>query len=248
MKVSTHLEHLASDGTALADAAEVAGWDARVAACDWDVGELVRHVGGIHRWAAEIVRTAAASHDVPAAREVGNGPTDDALLAWFSAGHAALLETLRAAPEDLECFTFLPAPSALAFWARRQAHETAIHRADAESATGSITPFASAFAQDGIAEMLHGFAARRSMAVAVAGDLVLRPADGSPAWRVQLGGERIMASPCPDGATGGDEPGTAVSGTSSDLYLWLWNRPAEVTIQGDGAVARAWADVRVRWT
>lgn len=34
----------------------------------------------------------------------------------------------------VDCWTFLDAPSPLAFWARRQAHETAIHRADAQLA------------------------------------------------------------------------------------------------------------------
>ena len=43
---------------------------------------------------------------------------------------------LRSAPADLDCFTFLPAESARHFWARRQAHETAIHRVDAENAAG----------------------------------------------------------------------------------------------------------------
>jgi len=40
---------------------------------------------------------------------------------------------LASAPPDLDCLTFLAAPSPLAMWARRQAHETAIHRVDAES-------------------------------------------------------------------------------------------------------------------
>ena len=39
----------------------------------------------------------------------------------------------------MRCFAFLPAPSPLAFWARRQAHETGIHRADVESAGFACT-------------------------------------------------------------------------------------------------------------
>ena len=51
-------------------------------------------------------------------------------------GCADLVAALAAAPDDLECWTFLPAPSPRAMWARRQAHETAIHRVDAELAAG----------------------------------------------------------------------------------------------------------------
>ena len=47
----------------------------------------------------------------------------------------------------------------MAFWARRQAHETGIHRADAESPAGrgGTTLFPPEFAVDGIEEMLFGF-------------------------------------------------------------------------------------------
>ena len=43
-------------------------------------------------------------------------------------------------------------------WARRQAHETAIHRYDAESASGDVNGFDLDFAVDGIDEILVGFA------------------------------------------------------------------------------------------
>jgi uncharacterized protein (TIGR03083 family) len=241
MDVADHLDHLAGDGLLLTDAAARAGLDAQVAACRWDVRSLVTHIGGVHRWAADIVHTAAPSGDTAAGRAVGQGPGDAALLEWFRDGHAALMSALRAAPADLACFAFLPAPSPLAFWARRQAHETGIHRADAESASGAITPFAPSFAQDGIAEMLHGFAARRSNAVSTPGTIALRPTDGGVAWLVTLGGDRIAAEPSDADAD------AVVGGSSSDLYLWLWNRPAEVTVTGDAALAELWRTVRVRW-
>jgi len=173
------------------------------------------------------------------------------LLPWFVEGHRALVETLCAAPADLDCATFLPAPSPLAFWARRQAHETAIHRSDAQAAAAiaessgrnpSTTLHDRAFAQDGIAEILLGFAARRSNAIAQPGVLALCAADG-PHWRIELGGERIAA--VPDEAPDAD---AVVSGTSSDIYLWLWNRPSAATVAGAADVAKLWRTVRVRWS
>ncbi len=241
MDIEDHLRQLVDAGERLADAAERSGWDAPVAACRWDVRDLVTHVGGIHRWAAAIVATASRGSDDATSRAVGQGPGDEARLDWFRAGHAALVSTLRAAPPDLDCFTFLPAPSPLAFWARRQAHETAIHRADAESASGEITPFDAAFAQDGIAEMLHGFARRRSHAIATAATLALRPDDGANPWLVTFGGERIEAV-----ESDGQAP-AAVTGSSSDIYLWLWNRPSAAAVSGDADIAKQWRTVRVRW-
>ena len=99
-------------------------------------GDLLRHTGYIHRWATRHV-TECPDHvlDGPPEEEIlRGGAPDPELLGWFRAGHAALVETLTTADPALECATFMAAPSSLAFWARRQAHETAIHRADAESA------------------------------------------------------------------------------------------------------------------
>jgi uncharacterized protein (TIGR03083 family) len=244
MDVPSLITQLAADGPLLAAAAQRAGWDAPVPATQWTVRDLVTHTGGVHRWAADVVATCSPTTETAAGDAVGSGPPDDELLDWFRDGHAALVTTLRAAPADLRCATFLPADSALHFWARRQAHETAIHRVDAEGAAGGgASEFPVAFAQDGIAEILNGFARRRSNAVARAATIGLDAADGS-SWLITLGGERIESVPS-------DElPPTDVTvrGGSADLYLWLWNRPSAVAVDGDAEVARLWTNaVRVRW-
>src|ERR1700734_3905792 len=46
-------------------------------------------------------------------------------------------------------------------WAARHAHETAIHRADADSASGVQPDYEPDFAADGIDELITGFAPRR---------------------------------------------------------------------------------------
>jgi uncharacterized protein (TIGR03083 family) len=234
------VDQLESDGPLLAFAADRAGWEAPVPGTRWNVRELVVHAGGVYRWATSIVTNGLSENDAAAAGAVGTGPGDDDLLNWFSDGHAGLLSALRSAPPELDCFSFLPAPSALAFWARRQAHETAIHRADAEAAGGGMASFPPAFAQDGIAELLLGFARRRSQAVRTAGAIALHATDG-PSWLVTLGGDRNEAV---EGVAAGD---VTVSGSSSDLYLWLWNRPTHAEVTGDPAVAALWRRVRVRW-
>jgi uncharacterized protein (TIGR03083 family) len=245
MEIPALIAQLAADGSLLSEAAERAGWDAPVPATRWDVRTLVTHIGGVHRWAADIVTTGSKTGDTAAGQAVGTGPIDAELLEWFQNGHAALVETLRSAPDDLACFTFLPADSALHFWARRQAHETAIHRVDAEGgAAGDVTPFEAAFAQDGIAEILKGFGYRRPNAVSTPGTIGLDAADG-PSWLITLGGERIAAVES-EHLVGTD---VTVRGLSSDLYRWLWNRPTDAVVDGDEDVAALWTKtVRVRWS
>lgn len=245
MDVERLLNELAADGPQLIEAADRAGWDAPVPGTTWDVRALVKHVGGVHRWAADIVDTCSSTTDTLAGKAVGSGPADDELVEWFHNGFAALLATLSSAPADLACATFLPAPTPLHFWVRRQAHETAIHRADAQSAAGSVTPFETDFAQDGIAEILQGFAARRSNAISEPGVLGLDLLGDGPSWVITFGGERIRAEQT-------EEFGPVdftVRGSASDAYLWLWNRPCEAIVEGDESIGRSWADtVRVRWS
>lgn len=245
MEVAALINRLESDGRLLIAAARRAGWDAPVPHTDWDVRELVKHTGGIHRWAADIVTTGSRRFDTPAGEAVGSGPDDDELAEWFENGHVALVATLRSAAPDLDCATFLPADSPLHFWSRRQAHETAIHRVDAEAAAGGdITLFDAEFAQDGIAEILCGFARRKSNAVARTASLGLDAADG-PSWLVTFGGERIEATESED-LVGTD---VTVRGVSSDLYRWLWNRASDAVVDGDAQVAQLWSDtVKVRWS
>jgi len=239
--IETHVKAIQEHGVALADAAERAGLDAAVLTCpDWSVRDLVGHQGQVHRWAASYV----ASGSTEPSNELEDVPGDDALLDWYSEGHAGLVDAINRAPADLACWAFLPAPSPLAFWARRQAHETAIHRVDAEgAAAGEITPFATDFAQDGIGEIVRGFGARKRKEPDRAAVLGLDALDAA-SWLLTFGGERIQAVESADPSSAD----AVVRGSSSQLYRWLWNRPSDAVVDGDFSVAQLWADaVRVRW-
>ncbi len=138
VEISAHIDALERDGALLADAAEAAGLQAAVPGCPgWQVRDLVRHQAYVHDWAARHVRDRSPElidDGITESDILARGPADADLVAAYRDGHAALVAALRDADPDLECATFMPAPSPLAFWARRQAHETAIHRYDAQSA------------------------------------------------------------------------------------------------------------------
>ncbi|MFI5804764.1 maleylpyruvate isomerase family mycothiol-dependent enzyme [Streptomyces sp. NPDC051561] len=244
MNTETRLNHLARQGELLATAAETAGTDATVPTCPgWQVGDLLRHTGMVHRWA-----TAFVVHGYKEYQPDGGEPDLDGaeLLTWFREGHAALVAALRAAPAALECWTFLPAPSPLAFWARRQTHETTVHRMDAESAAGGrLGPVDRELALDGIDELLTAFHARERSRVRsrTPGTLRVRATDGpSPAvWTVHL-------SPDAPPRTVRDDEGPAdaeLSGPAELLYATLWNRlPAStLKVNGDLELVRAWQEL-----
>lgn len=242
MQISYHITALEREGRLLADAATAAGLDAPVSPCPgWTVRDLVTHIGGVHRWAAGIVRDRLAEDPAPTDDELEKPGGRDA-VEWFREGHAALVQTLQGADPQLQCYTFLPAPSPLAFWARRQAHETAIHRVDAETASGKpITPVVDDFARDGVEELLRGFAARSRRRSEVARTLAVRP-DFDEGWLVTLSDQGIRTT------SGNGAADCTISGSVSDLYYWLWNRPAIVEVSGDRQLADYWRTFRVRWS
>ena len=256
MEIAEHVNALRREGEWLADAAERAGLDAPVPPCaPWQVKDLLRHTGYVHRWAARhITECPDQIIDGPSEEEILSGGADDArLLAWFRDGHAALTQTLATADPAVACATFMPAPSPLAFWARRQAHETAIHRADADSAAGTIPEYEADFAADGIDELIMGFGRRRKYqpgSNAEGTRLRVLATDTGDAWLIEAHEGRLQPRRDVDGQ---EAAGCTVSGPASGLYLYLWNRAdaarAGVTVTGDPGLLSAWqSSVRVRWS
>jgi uncharacterized protein (TIGR03083 family) len=258
MEISEHIEHLAAQGELLAQAAERTPLTAPVPSCPgWQLRDLLAHIGYVHRWATAYVAD-ARPHRADRLGEtelLQDAPPDDVLRGWFRDGHAALLATLRGADPAVRCWTFMDAPSPLAFWARRQTHETTIHRADAQLAAAPAQPPAAVpagLAADGIDELVTGFGGRKPGKLADApATLVIRAGDGpaAPAWTVVMGrpGARVCRGAEP--AAAGDRY-CEVSGPAPDLYLALWNRrpPGGLDVRGDSGVLASWLDrVQVRW-
>jgi hypothetical protein len=179
------------------------------------------------------------------------------------------VRALGAADPGLNCWAFLPAPSPLAFWARRQAHETAIHRVDAEQAAGQSpstgqpasaaggaapgngTSFEPAFAADGVDELVMGFLARsikRGNWAGPSGSLAIHAVDGSAGgadWLIAGGQDAPLVSR----ATG--RANCDVTGPASELYLMLWNRaPADrLRVTGDPGILAAFGRaLQVTWS
>jgi len=151
VETTEHLAELRRHGELLGAAAERSDLDTPIPTCpDWTMRDLLRHMGDVHRWAAAHVEQGRMQPIRVVEEVAGPVPGDADLLAWFREGHDRLVRTLSEADPDMACWTFLPAPSPLAFWTRRQSHETSIHRADAESPGGVLTAFDPRFAADGI--------------------------------------------------------------------------------------------------
>jgi uncharacterized protein (TIGR03083 family) len=225
MDVTEHIEVLRGEGELMADAVAAAAAGAPVPSCpDWVVRDLVHHQGAVHRWATAFVAGAKTDPvDVSFEEVTGPKPSDGDLADWLRQGHAALVTTLAEASPDVQCWAFMPAASPLAFWARRQAHETSIHRVDAELAAGrrpqGVEP---RFGADGVDELLTGFVVRRKARRPTDAPKVLLVSctDAEGHWRVTVDGEQITA----EAAAATNDADCVLRGGASHLYQALWNR------------------------
>jgi uncharacterized protein (TIGR03083 family) len=251
LSLDDHLAGLARNGVALRDAAAAAGLETAVPTCPaWNVTQLVIHQSMVHRWAAANLR-GEADHRTSDSETQGQAAPD--VLAWYSDGLTALIDTVRATPVDARAKVFLrDAPPPRRFWARRQCHETTIHSVDAISAAQRRWPTAAdvgldpLLAADGIDELLTGFITRgQGKLHATEPYLILVEAtDTGHAWTV-----RVSDGPIVTTVGQSAQPNVVFSGTAGQLYLSLWNRADEITVTGPPDVLDQWrSQVRVSWS
>jgi uncharacterized protein (TIGR03083 family) len=198
------LAHLRADADAVLAVLAAGGLVEPVTACPgWTVRELVEHLGGVHRWAAQIVRTGRPQQEKDAPPE----PAD--LPRWFDEGASDLIKALGASDPAAPCWSFTAARTA-GFWWRRQALETAVHRWDVERAVGAPGPIDPALAAAGVTEVVELMTPRQiklGRMPSASGALQLTATDTGDRW--ELG----------EGRSAGH-----VEAGAEQLLLLLWQR------------------------
>jgi uncharacterized protein (TIGR03083 family) len=221
------LAEVLSSTDALADIISGADPATRVPTCpEWTLRQLATHVGRAQRWAATIVATRSAE-PIPF-REVPGGrlPDDPAERpGWLRRGASGLAEAVRGAGTGLVWTHLGMGPAS--YWARRMAHETAVHRADGQIAVAQRPVIDPVIAADGIDEWLGLLAAGADEEQAVhppalRDGTVLHlhvtdeGTDGE--WLLRGGPSGIIV------AAGHGKGDTAVRGPASALLLMLMRR------------------------
>ncbi|MET9326558.1 maleylpyruvate isomerase family mycothiol-dependent enzyme [Tsukamurella sp. NPDC003166] len=237
------LAALERDGDAVA-AIAAERLDLDVPSCPgWTVRDLIVHLGAVHRWAATFLELGPDAQAMFAPVE-DDAPADAAVLGWYRDRLDGLLTELRrhGADEPARAFT---GRATAGFWMRRQAHETAVHRWDAENSWSAAEPVESRLAGDGVEEWAEVFAGRflargPGLPDGLVGRTVhLHGTDRDDAeWTLKFARDSVAVE---RGHAKGD---AALRGTTSDLYLALWRRVplADLETFGDATVAPALLD------
>jgi uncharacterized protein (TIGR03083 family) len=211
------------------------GFDADVPTCeDWNMAALVRHISKIYAFVTVVVSTRATQ--LPQRPALPDGEP----LAVLS----DVLDDVVAALSEIDADTPVwnwsdDAPDLGLFWARRMAHESSVHRYDAQAAHGVVQPIEAELAGDGVDELIDMVAPRiyrRDGMAGPAGSIALQSSDDG-SWLLGLE---------PDGLARLEvlsEPDATARGTSSALLLASYSRVPWTSLEIEGDL-----DLLTQWT
>lgn len=228
-----YAEHVRADAALLAEAAGSAGLDTPVPSCPgWSVRDLVEHVAETYFHKVACMRDKAFPDPWPPPRD------DTPALTHLADAAAALLAELTSRDPGEFAATWWWDEQTVGFWGRRMAHESAIHRIDAQLAAGAVSAVDDALAVDGVDEILRLHLAGDWSDDPVEGlpGATLRVVSGEHAWRVVMEPAAVVANV----DKWPDEPVRAVvRGEPGALYLGLWGRGDDAlpVVEGEQAVA-----------
>lgn len=198
----------------------------------WTVRDLAVHLSRVHHWAAAQARRQTET-------PLGRGPFD--LPELYGRCAAELRTTLADLPPDAPAWTLVE-HGVVAFWHRRQLHETLVHLGDLQAAralagevsrpgrpwTHVVTSEVWADAVDEVVTVLHPRQVRLGRCAPLPAAIRLTDAEDDRTWS-------------PEHAPGA--PAVEVSGPASALALLLWRRigPDDPAVQvvGDRAALQA---------
>jgi uncharacterized protein (TIGR03083 family) len=212
----------------------------------WNLVQLLRHLGGGQHWAAEVVRTrASAPPDDRYFRDLSADPAGFS-PGWLVEEALDLAAALHEAGPDAAMWTPVPGGTA-AFFARRFAHETLVHRADATLAVGGKVSIGECVAVDALDEWLElgtlpimfEFHPRQRELLGPGRTIHLHATDAADAeWLIDLTGDVITWRRTHEKAA------VAVRGPLTALLMLIYRRipVTDVEVLGDGDLLAFWLD------
>jgi uncharacterized protein (TIGR03083 family) len=212
----------------------------------WTVRSVARHVAGSHH-AVALILSERPTADFERAAAMPRVEADDPdFPGWFASNTERLLVQCRTVPPDAVCWSPHPILAGTgAYWTRRIAYDTLVHRWDAEAGAGIAGPaMAPEVAADAVDEVLDvGLRVTRAVVGAPPGPAVgLECTDADRAWRLDLGEVgRLSIDPGPG------EVAVTLRGTAEALLLWIWGRRnlegAALAIAGDASILDRWTEL-----
>lgn len=231
-----YLIHLNSDYRLLA--AAIPGAPVDVPSCPgWTTDDLAKHMAQVYLHQAFVVETGSAPENK---EHLSPYPRTEDFLEFMGWGFAAITKALDVNRAERKTWSWHHSDFTVDFWFRRMAHETVIHRIDAELAAGSVTPIDEELALDGVDEVLDFLPLLGSWPEAPNVDfgivsIAASTKSGKIFWDVNFTSEAATVS-----ATDEANPNArlVISGDAEAMDLYLWGRinssDPRISLSGEG--------------
>ena len=231
-----YLIHLNADYQLLASAIPESPVD--VPSCPgWTTKDLAKHMAHVYLGQAYVVETGSQAENK---EHLAPYPRTEDFMEFMSWGFDAITKALDINRPERQTWSWHHSDQSVDFWFRRMAHETVIHRVDAEQAVGAVTKIDEALALDGVDEVLDFLPLMGSWPEVPNIDfgivsIVATTKSGSQVWDLQFADEAATVSAA-DKANASAR--LVISGDAEAMDLYLWGRidssDPRISITGEG--------------
>ena len=231
-----YLIHLNADYQLLASAIPESPVD--VPSCPgWTTKDLAKHMAHVYLGQAYVVETGSQAENK---EHLAPYPRTEDFIEFMSWGFAAITKALEINRPERPTWSWHHSDHTVDFWFRRMAHETVIHRIDAEQAVGAVSEIDEVLALDGVDEVLDFLPLMGSWPEVPNIDfgivsIVATTKSGTQVWDLHFTDQAATVSAA-------DQPNPAarlvISGDAEAMDLYLWGRidssDPRISITGDG--------------
>lgn len=221
MNATEYAELRAAEGARLNEIAADAErspdmWARRVPSCgDWTLEALIEHCATVWTFVRSSITAGTRVDPATITRPPGS------VSQWHADAFESLTGLMTDRAPDAEAWSWDPEQQSMSFWWRRMAHESTMHRWDAEAALGiAPAPIAPELAVDGVNELFDVYVRLRLPGgFAGNGETVhLHATDADGEW---------VITRTPDGMQverAHAKSDVAARGSAQDLLLFVWGR------------------------
>ena len=231
-----YLIHLNADYQLLA--AAIPGAPVEVPSCPgWTTKDLAKHMAHVYLGQAFVVETGGQAEN---REHLAPYPRTEDFMEFMSWGFDAITKALDINRPERPTWSWHHSDQSVDFWFRRMAHETVIHRIDAEQAVGTVSKIDEALALDGVDEVLDFLPLMGSWPEAPNVDfgivsIVAKTRNGSKVWDLNFTDQAATVA-ASDKANVSAR--LVISGDAEAMDLYLWGRidssDPRISITGEG--------------
>jgi uncharacterized protein (TIGR03083 family) len=231
-----YLNHLNADYQLLAAAIPDAPVD--VPSCPgWTTKDLAKHMAHVYLGQAFVVETARQAENK---EHLAPYPRTEDYLEFMGWGFEAITKALDINRPERPTWSWHHSDQSVDFWFRRMAHETVIHRIDAEQAVGKVSKIDESLALDGVDEVLDFLPLTGSWPEVPNIDfgivsIVASTKNSYKVWDLNFTNEAATVSAV---AESNSSARLLISGDAEAMDLYLWGRidssDPRISITGEG--------------